>query len=246
MRLKEKFVTLNWAIYEPFLGVFVWLNLGIKEDKTSFPADLRQSVYCPRRFSTLRSPARSGFCGPFDLAHCINVNKFSSLERKQQSFPCFFSASRRLTLVLRQSWVERQLGICRWSFLFSSWLWLVLQPCVGSRMWQEPLGWGMTAKCAPTFRARTEESPNNRPLSDTPPSHEHSLFVQSARIQRRVRRSPRRHPFPASSHDIGTFIQTLSNQHESLSVICVGSCLQSPCDRRRSASCGQKESSTLG
>lgn len=50
-------------------------------------------------------------------------------------------------------------------------------------MWQEPLGWGMTAKCAPTFRARTEESPNNRPLSDTTPSHEHSLFVQSACIQ---------------------------------------------------------------
>lgn len=41
------------------------------------------------------------------------------------------------------------------SFLFSSWLLVVLQLGFGRRMWQEPLGWEMTVKPGPIFRAHT-------------------------------------------------------------------------------------------
>ncbi len=63
---------------------------------------------------------------------------------------------------------------CLLSFLFSSWLLVVLQPCVGRRMWQEPLGWEMTVKSGPTFRACTEESLNNHMHSNTTHTHTHS------------------------------------------------------------------------
>lgn len=52
------------------------------------------------------------------------------------------------------------------SFLFSSWLLVVLQPGFGRTMWQEPLGWEMTVKLGPIFRACTEKSLKNHKRSN--------------------------------------------------------------------------------
>lgn len=103
------------------------------------------------------------------IYHLVSV--CAHKKRKEQLFYCFLSPNRGVTFVLRESTrqIERLL-----SFLFSSWLLVVLQQRVGRRMWQEPLGWEMTVKSGPTFRARTEESLNNHMHSNTTHTHTHS------------------------------------------------------------------------
>ena len=103
------------------------------------------------------------------IYHLVSV--CAHKKRKEQLFYCFLSPNRGVTFVLRESTrqIERLL-----SFLFSSWLLVVLQQRVGRRMWQEPLGWEMTVKSGPTFRARTEESLNNHMHSNTTHTHTHT------------------------------------------------------------------------
>lgn len=81
-------------------------------------------------------------------------------ERRDRAIISLFLSSKAQSDFCSQREVTRQIERLL-SFRFSSWLLVLLQPCFGESLWQEPLGWGMTGNSEPTFGARTEEILNS-------------------------------------------------------------------------------------
>lgn len=179
------------------------------------------------------------------IYHLVSV--CAHKKRKEQLFYCFLSPNRGVTFVLRESTrqIERLL-----SFLFSSWLLVVLQQRVGRRMWQEPLGWEMTVKSGPTFRARTEESLNNHMHSNT--THIHT--VEDTCICTRAAPNaalPTFSPCCRSSessphHTSSEHIQAPTIKSTGWPFIRPGFYLRCPCEPKRAEPCRQKERGTWG